>query len=202
MISALAHYAYCPRRCGLIHLEDVFHENVFTLRGRQAHDRAHEPTSRNEEGVRVERALPLWSERLGLTGTADIVELHPNGRVVPVEYKHGASRGQGADAASIQLCAQGLCLEEMMGVVVDQGAIYVHSTRRRREVHLDADLRALTLRAVSEVRGMLSAGNLPPPVNDRRCPNCSLIDACIPAAVARAANAAGRDLWRIPREDL
>jgi CRISPR-associated exonuclease Cas4 len=195
MISAIEHYSYCPRQCGLIHLEDVFHENVFTLRGRAAHERAHEATTRAEAGVRVERALPLWSDRLGLTGIADVVEFHPDGRVFPVEYKHGMRRKNVHD--ELQLCAQALCLEEMLGVAVPAGAIYSHGSRRRREVALGAGLRQETVRVVVAIREMRRTGRMPPPVNDARCPQCSLIDACVPAAVAAAARKAARDVWNI-----
>lgn len=195
MISALEHYSYCPRQCGLIHVEQIFDENVFTLRGRAAHERTHEPISRIENGVRVERSLPLWSDRLGLTGAADVVEFHPDGRVYPVEYKHGAVQPHVHD--ELQLCAQALCLEEMLGTTVERGAIYSHQRRRRREVLLDSDLRDLTLDAIASVRAMQRSGRLPPPANDRRCPRCSLIDACLPGANRLAAQRAARDVWRI-----
>src|SRR5438132_1229994 len=98
LISAIEHYSYCPRQCGLIHVECVFDENVFTLRGREAHRRTHdEALTAWEDGVRVERGLPLWSARLGLTGKADVVEFHPDGRVYPVEYKHGPRRANAHD---------------------------------------------------------------------------------------------------------
>src|SRR5689334_20612357 len=110
MLSALEHYAYCPRQCGLIHLEQVFDENLYTLKGHMAHERADTPTTRSEEGMRVERGLPLWSRRLGLTGRADVVEWH--GDVpYPVEYKVGRRREWIYEA--LQVCAQGMCLEEM-----------------------------------------------------------------------------------------
>lgn len=195
LISALEHYSYCPRQCGLIHVEQIFDENVFTLRGRAAHDRAHEAISRTENGVRVERGLPLWSERYGLTGVADVVEFHPDGRVYPVEYKHGARQRHVHD--ELQLCAQALCLEEMLGLAVPEGAIYSHQSRRRREVALDEALRQLTLEVVAQVRAMHQSGNLPPPVNDRRCPRCSLIDACVPGASRAASQRAALAVWRI-----
>ena len=122
MISAIEHYSYCPRQCGLIHVERIYDENVFTLRGRQAHERTHEPVSRTEDGARIERGLPLWSERLGLTGVGDVVEFQADGRVFPVEYKHGTNRSV---HSHLQLCAQAFCLEEMLGVEVAWGAVYL-----------------------------------------------------------------------------
>lgn len=202
LISALEHYAYCPRQCGLIHLEAIFDENVFTLRGHAAHQRVHEGPSESQPGVRIERALPLWSDRLGLTGVADVVELHADGRVYPVEYKQGGEPGSAALRRhdDVQLCAQALCLEEMLGRSVPTGAVFSHRTRRRREVPFDAALRAETEAAVAAVRAMLRTGALPPPVNDRRCPNCSLVDACIPTAGRDAARALARSVWTVPPE--
>jgi CRISPR-associated exonuclease Cas4 len=188
LISALEHYSYCPRQCALIHVERIFDENVFTLRGRRTHERVDEPISRNEGNCRVERALPLWSDRYGLTGKADVVEFHRDGSVVPVEYKHGTRRERRHD--DLQVCAQALCLEEMFGTTVMEGAIYSVQTHRRRTVQFDDTLRAETLEAVAEVRALLSGvGPLPPALNDGRCPKCSLIDACVPATVVAAREA-------------
>jgi len=182
LISALEHYSYCPRQCALIHVERIFDENVFTLRGRHAHERADDAHSAIENGVRVERALPLWSDRLGLQGKGDVVEFHPDGRVVPVEYKNGPRRERRHD--DIQLCALAFCLEEMLGVSLEQGAVYSLQTHRRREVVFGDDLRDETLEIIVQVRAMQqSAGPLPPALNDARCPHCSLLDACVPATV-------------------
>lgn len=185
LISALEHFSYCPRQCGLIHSERIFDENVFTLRGRHAHERVDEAHSVIEGRVRIERALPLWSERLGLIGKGDVVEFHPDGSVIPVEYKNGPRRERQHD--DVQLCAQALCLEEMLGATVEQGAIYSLQTHRRRTVTLDKELRSETRRLIADVRAMLnSRGPLPPALNDGRCPRCSLADACVPATVVAA----------------
>jgi CRISPR-associated exonuclease Cas4 len=201
LISALEHYSYCPRQCALIHIERVFDENVFTLRGRHAHERADEQMTTVENGVRIERALPLWSDALGLQGRGDVVEFHPDGRVVPVEYKHGPRRERRHD--DLQLCAQALCLEEMLNVEVPRGAIYSIQTRRRRDVIFDNALRAETKTCIEELRVMvLGSGPLPPAVNDKRCPRCSLIDACVPATVVAARQARlARGLYQTPIED-
>jgi CRISPR-associated protein Cas4 len=188
LLSALSHYLYCPRRAGLIHLESVWEENVFTVRGRLAHERADEATTRTENGVRVERALPLWSERHGLSGTADVVEFYPDGAVIPVEYKSGKRRDQANH--HVQLCAQALCLEEMLGITIPEGALYFPATRRRQSLAFDHALRSETIATIARLRALLqAAGPLPPPVNDRRCPNCSLNDACVPAVVHAAREA-------------
>ncbi len=203
LVSALEHHSYCPRQCALIHVERIFDENVFTLRGRRAHERADTVQTRVENGVRLERALPLWSDRHGLVGQGDVVEFHSDGNVIPVEYKHGARQKQKRHD-DLQLCAQALCLEEMLSVVVVTGAIYSIQTRRRRVVPIDDALRDETMACISAVRALQqSEGPLPPALNDARCPRCSLLDACVPATVvaARAAQI-GRNLFvPLPVED-
>ncbi|TFU26489.1 CRISPR-associated protein Cas4 [Thermus tengchongensis] len=180
-ISALQHYVYCPRQCALIHVEGVWEENLFTLRGRRAHEGVDVPEGMVREGVRVEYALPLFSERLGLVGRADVVEFH-GGAPYPVEHKVGPRRARLAD--EVQLCAQALCLEEMLGVEVPRGALFYRASRRRREVRFTPELRALVERTVVEVRALLESARLPPPVHDARCRDCSLVDACMPHLAA------------------
>ena len=184
-LSALQHFAYCPRQCGLIHVEQVFAENLFTQRGQALHKRVDDPGCEIREGLRVERALPLFSDTHGLTGKADIVEFLPDGTPYPVEYKQG-SRHKRADIAAcddIQLAAQALCLEEMLGKPVPEGALYYATSRRRRIVAVDASLRAKTELTVAAVRQLLAMGVLPPPLNDEHCRACSLRDLCQPQAV-------------------
>ena len=177
MISALEHWSYCPRQCALIHVEQTFDENLYTLRGRAVHKQVDDVESVVERGVRVERALPIRNRRLGLVGKADVVELH--GEVpYPVEYKHGSRRQREHD--DLQLCAQAMCLEEMMGQAVPRGAIFHHKSRRRREVIFTSSLRRQVEEAVTAIRSLLAEKKLPPPVNDRRCEKCSLKEACMP----------------------
>ncbi|MFQ5804671.1 MAG: CRISPR-associated protein Cas4 [Candidatus Methylomirabilales bacterium] len=180
LISALEHWSYCPRQCALIHLEQTFDENLYTLRGRMLHDRADAPMGEVQDGVRVERALPLWSMRLGLIGKADVVEFHSE-TPYPVEYKHGPRRQWGHD--DLQLSAQALCLEEMTGKEVPRGAVYHYGSRRRREVVFNETLRAHVVEAVEAVRRMLAESHLPRPVNDARCRHCSLKESCLPSVV-------------------
>ena len=187
-LSALQHWAYCPRQCALIHVEQVFEENIFTQRGQALHKRVDDPGFEVREGLRVERALPLFCDRLGLVGKGDVVEFLPDGTPYPVEYKHG-SRNKRADIAAcddLQLAAQALCLEEMFGRAVSEGALYYATSRRRRIVAVDADLRAKVEYTVGELRLLLAAGVLPPPLNDDHCRACSLRDLCQPEAVARS----------------
>jgi CRISPR-associated exonuclease Cas4 len=199
MISAIEHYSYCPRQCALIHVEQVFDENVFTLRGQRAHERADVKSWEMVGTTRVERALPLWSERLGLLGRADTIEFRADGSLYPVEYKHGPRRQHAHD--DLQLCAQAVCLEEMFGQAVPQGAIYHHTTRRRREVVFTPELRAEMEAIIAAIRFLRRDGRMPPPVNDARCPNCSLADACVPAVLAAGRLAyQARQLYRIEAE--
>lgn len=187
-LSALQHWQYCPRQCGLIHLEQVFDDNVHTLRGQAVHARADQPGMETAKGVRVERALPLWHDGLGLIGKADVVEFLAGGTPYPVEYKHG-SRHKAADIAAcddLQLAAQALCLEAMLGKPVHEGALYYASSKRRRVVPITAQLRADVASAAQAVRQMLASGQLPPPLVGeqaaRRCKACSLADRCQPQA--------------------
>ena len=185
-LSALQHWCYCPRQCALIHIEQAFAENVFTLRGQAVHSRVDQPGVEVRAGLRIERALPVWSERLGLIGKADIVEFELDGTPYPVEYKHGSRRKTGSIAAcdELQLAAQALCLEEMTGRAVTEGALFYASSKRRRIVPIGPELRAQVEQAVVAVRALLSAGMLPAPVNDERCRACSLIELCLPEALA------------------
>lgn len=182
MLSALQHWSYCPRQCALIHLEQAFDENVHTMRGNAAHERVDDPGFETFEGVRSERALPVWSDRLGLVGKCDVVEFHPDGHIYPVEYKHGRKKLQVHD--DLQLAAQAMCLEEMFGKPVLKGAIYHHTSRRRREVNITPALRQQVEETIAAIRAMLASGKLPPPVNDARCKECSLNEICQPRAMA------------------
>lgn len=181
-ISALQHWSYCPRQCALIHVEQVFADNVHTSRGNAVHAQVDEPGAERAGTVRIERAMPLWNDKLGLIGKADLVEFANDGSAYPVEYKHGPRRQHRHD--DLQLAAQALCLEEMTGQPVPSGAIFHFSSRRRREVDIDADLRSEVIAAIDGVRALFDAKTLPAPVNDARCRNCSLIDLCQPKVVA------------------
>ncbi|MHB8843726.1 MAG: CRISPR-associated protein Cas4 [Nitrospirota bacterium] len=198
MVSALEHYSYCPRQCALIHIEHVWDENVYTMRGRDTHERVDETSSRAEASVRVERALPIWSRRLNLTGRADVVEFHGDAPY-PVEYKSGRYRR--GHSESLQLCAQAVCLEEMFGVTVEKGALYWHGSRERKEIALTAALKEQVEKIAAKVHLMISENRMPPPVNDERCKECSLREACMPGVVdnkVKARNAA-RELFIVEK---
>ena len=182
-LSALNHYAYCPRRCGLIHVEGEFTDNLHTARGNAEHERVDRSAYETaKSGARLEFALPVWSDRVGLIGKCDVVEFWPDGTVYPVEYKHGARKNWLND--DLQLAAQTLCLEEMLGRPVTLGAIYHAGSRRRREVAVTPKLRELVCKTANAIRTMVASGRLPPPVNDARCRECSLKEICEPAALA------------------
>ena len=184
-LSAFNHWVYCPRRCGLIHQEGEFTDNIHTMRGNAEHERVDRATHETlRSGARVEYALPVWSDRLGLIGKCDVVEFWPDGTVYPVEYKHGPKRKWLND--DLQLAAQAICLEDMLGCAVPTGAIFHVSSRRRREVSITPALRQMVIETAEAIRAMLASNNLPPPVNDARCKECSMNEICQPAALADA----------------
>jgi CRISPR-associated exonuclease Cas4 len=180
LLSAIEHHSYCPRQCALIHVERAWTENVYTVRGALAHKRVDSGVSDVRAGIRAARDVPVWSERLRIRGKADLVEFH-DGTPYPVEYKVGKRRDRHPD---LQLCAQALCLEEMLAVSVARGAVYYHGERRRHEIAFDDALRADTIAAVAAIREALSAQRLPAAPNDARCRNCSLKTDCLPGVVA------------------
>ncbi|MGR8933904.1 MAG: CRISPR-associated protein Cas4 [Gammaproteobacteria bacterium] len=181
-LSALNQYAYCPRRCFLIHAEGEFTDNVHTLQGSREHERVDQNTYECKQDVRAEFALPVWSDSLGLSGRCDVVEFRPDGSVYPVEYKHGKRRQWLND--DLQLAAQALCLEEMTGKRIERGAVFHEQSKRRREVVIDAQLRAAVAQTAAAVHNMLDAGRCPPPVaEEKRCGECSLKKICQPEMI-------------------
>jgi CRISPR-associated exonuclease Cas4 len=182
LVSMLNDFLFCSRRAALKGIEGVRNENVHTLEGTFLHDRTDTPGVEERPGVRVARALPVFSRALGLVGKADVVEFHRqlDGREVPypVEYKRGPRRKWDND--DVQLCAQGLCLEEMLGAAVPMGAVFHAASKRRREVPFDEPLRMLTRQTIEAVRVMLASRQVPPAVLKPRCDGCSLRDTCMP----------------------
>jgi len=177
-VSALNQYTFCPRRCALIYVDQAWTENLHTQSGRREHEQADVPEYEMKAGVRIERALPVWSEKLGLIGKCDVVEFHEDGNVYPVEYKHGKRKQWDND--DIQLCAQAICLEEMLGVSIEEGAIYHIKSRRRRKVVIDDTLRKRVKETVLAVRDMIESHTIPNPVFGRYCEQCSLRNICMP----------------------
>lgn len=188
-ISVLQHQLFCPRQCALIHLEQQWLEDAATAEGRILHERVDGGGRDRRAGVRTVRALSLRSTKHGLTGKADAVELHKEvsgdgtgWRPYPVEYKRGRPKSHRAD--EVQLCAQALCLEEMFGRPVPEGALFYGQERRRTVVPLDDTLRTLTLATLASVRAMLAGGVTPAPIDTPACRRCSLEPLCRPRAVA------------------
>ena len=198
-ISGLQHLAFCERQWALIHMEMEWEENERTVEGKQLHEFVHEQGTSVRSGVRMTRGLRLRSLTLGLYGVADLVEFHPHddgvtvpefsGRWLPypVEYKRGRKRYDSADET--QLCAQALCLEEMLNVAVPKGAIYYGQPRRRAEINLTADLREEVARLCSRARELYGSRLMPPPRLGRHCSNCSLENVCMPNLAAKDTSA-------------
>lgn len=187
-ISALQHYAYCPRQFALIHVEQAWEENRYTAEGRLLHERVDSGIAEQRRNVRYERGVMLKSRQYGLTGKMDLLEIELTDseaskppRYFPVEYKRGKPKVQDWDR--LQLCAQALCIEEMRQVPVTKGAIWYWEVRKREPVLIDAALREATLTAITGAKTLLVEGKTPPPVQDKaRCKACSLLDLCSPGS--------------------
>lgn len=195
-LSLLNDFLYCPRRAALKAIEGCWGENEHTVRGDLAHEHADLPGFEVAKGVKLFRALPVFSERLGLSGKCDIIEQHPDGSLCPVEYKKGRRRRFEND--DVQLCAQALCLKEMFGRPVLQGAVFHAASNRRREVKFTAKLRKTTEDAVAELRRLVEAAAVPLAVFKPACEECSLYKACLPQVTSRPNSiaTAAADLFR------
>jgi CRISPR-associated exonuclease Cas4 len=181
-VSALQHYLFCPRQCALIHVERIWAEDSATAEGRILHERVDGGRADRRNDIRTVRGLMLRSLALGLAGKADAVEFHGE-TPYPIEYKRGRPKAHRAD--EVQLCAQALCLEEMFGCAVPEGALFYGRTRKRERVILDEELRALTIRIAAETRAMIAASRTPPPVAMPACRNCSLAQQCRPQSLEK-----------------
>ena len=182
-ISALQHYAYCPRQFALIHIEQIWEENRFTAEGRLLHERVDSGVAEQRRGVRSERGVLLVSQRYRLTGKMDLLEIEQGDppRYFPVEYKRGKPKVEDWDR--IQLCAQALCIEEMRGVQVLEGAVWYWEVRKREPVIIDEALRDTTIAVIEGAHALLASGKTAPPIEDKkRCRACSLVDLCEPGA--------------------
>lgn len=178
-LSALQHYAFCPRQCALIHNEQAWAENYLTTQGRILHERVDGGEPETRKGVRFERSVQVSAEKLGMHGVLDMVECDlRSGSLKPVEYKRGKPKPAPFD--EIQLCAQALCLEEMTGQKVAEGALWYGQTRHRLPVVFSDSLRQATLDTVARVRELLASGTTPPPQYGKRCRACSLLELCQP----------------------
>ena len=203
MLSALQHWLFCKRQCALIHVEGTWEENRLTADGRVLHERVDERKSETRRTLRQATTVRLVSQRLGIVGIADMVEFHlvdsendATGvkvaaqlpglsgfwRPFPVEYKRGKPKTHRAD--EVQLCAQAMCLEEMLGVSIPAGALFYGEPRHRTDVVFDAELRRLTEGAAKGVHELLASGETPPPTFGKCCSSCSLVEDCRPRLFA------------------
>lgn len=176
-LSALQHYLFCPRQCALIHVEQSWAEDGATAEGRLLHERTDAGKSDRRQGTKILRSLTIRSFTLGVTGRADVVEMH-GAQPYPVEYKRGRPKTHHAD--EVQLCAQAICLEEMFAVPVPEGALFYGETRRRTVIAFDAELRALTAQVAADTRQMIAAQKTPPPIYTPACEKCSMQEMCRP----------------------
>lgn len=198
-ISALQHLLYCERQCALIHLDQHWSENRFTAEGRVLHERAHEGPSESRPGVRIARGMQVSSEVLGLSGVCDVVEFHRNGLILPVEYKRGKPKSHRAD--EVQLCAQALCIEEMLRASIPEGSLFYGENRRRSSVTFDPELRELTVSLSEKLHQMISQRILPPADYERRkCSACSLIEECQPRNKKSAARWFEMEISKLQQE--
>ena len=177
-LSLLNDFLYCQRRAALKAIEGWRGTNEHTVVGDSVHEQADVSGYETVKGVTLLRALPVWSERLGLNGKCDIVERHPDGSLVPVEFKKGRRRKFDNDDA--QLCAQALCLEEMFGLDIPKGAIFHAKSKRRREVEFTEDLRRLTVQTIEAMHRLIEEEAVPQAVHKPQCSECSLFDYCLP----------------------
>jgi len=190
-LSGLQHLLFCERQCALIHIEQSWAENRFTAEGRVLHERVHKEDRKSKGAIRVEYSMSLRSLRLGLIGKADVVEFHRISNQTgkkwtpfPVEYKRGKPKKDNSD--KVQLCAQALCLKEMLGVAVPSGALFYGKTRHRKDILFDDELRSETEETASRFHRLFEKGITPKAVYTKRCDSCSMKNLCLPKTVNKA----------------
>ncbi len=195
-LSAIQHMAFCDRQCALIHIEQIWSENLLTAKGRIFHDKVHDASTTAGCDLIVRRGVRFTSRRLGLSGIADVVEFHRCGEDAgcplsgedgrwnpyPVEYKRGRPKAGNCDC--VQLCAQAMCLEEMLDVSISKGALFYGQTRRRKDVTLDEQLRSETREIAGRLHLLIRSGRTPQASPAPRCKHCSLADLCMPEQTA------------------
>lgn len=201
-LSALQHYMFCPRQCALIHVEQIWEENRHTAEGRLMHEKVHAGGSEKRRDVRRAFGLPIRSLRLGLSGKTDVVEFHrqPDGlwRPYPVEYKRGRRKEEDWDR--VQLCAQAICLEEMLDVSVPEGALFYGAEQRREVVPLEKALRKRTEEVAQAVHDLVAEGRTPPHDHSPACKTCSLYARCLPGTGGRSGKRVARYIERMTVE--
>lgn len=184
MISALQHYIFCPRQCGLIHIDDVWQDNLFTVRGEILHEKVDTDTYETRGDVKTVRGLRIHSYKYGIVGRCDVVEFTQTLKgkeILPVEFKAGEPKEDISD--KVQLCAQVLCLEEMLNTQISKAAFFYGKIRRRYNVDINSELRNQTEYVIENVRQLISNKKIPIVEYSSKCRNCSLINVCQPKAL-------------------
>jgi CRISPR-associated exonuclease Cas4 len=190
-LSGIQHFLFCRRQWALIHIEQQWEDNALTAEGRIMHQRADDPFfTETRNGVITARSVPVASYRLGLVGVCDVVEFTPSPEGIklprreglylpaPVEYKRGKPKRDPCDEA--QLCAQAMCLEEMLATTIARGFLYYGQTRHRVEVELTVELRTLVQNMADEMHNYFSRGYTPKVKPSKACRSCSLAEVCLP----------------------
>ncbi len=192
-LSALQHLIFCERQCALIHTEQVWAENLFTAEGRILHERVDSGESESRGRVKIEYSLPIHSLDLGLIGKADVVEFHYASKksrrisqVKPVEYKRGKPKQDNCD--KVQLCAQAMCLEEMLNIEICDGDLFYGKQRRRQNIVFDNELRAETTDAAKRLHDLIQSRLTPAAVCTQKCRSCSLVGFCLPKISGKSQN--------------
>lgn len=186
-ISALQHYAFCPRQCGYIHIEQRWHDNHLTAQGNRLHERVHSNEAETRGSTRSERGVRVQSLEHEIHGQLDLLEIRFEPfTLTPVEYKKGKPKV--SDIDRIQLCAQALCLEEMRATSIDRAAIWYWEKNRREWVDIDEALRSRTVDVIAEVQSMISEQILPKAIFSKACKSCSFVDECKPQLVDRSSS--------------
>ena len=183
LLSGLQHLRFCPRQCALIHIEQQWSENFFTAAGRVQHEKVHGATAESRKAVKTERNLKIASTLLGVTGCTDAVEFYSDGKIIPVEYKHGKPKENTSD--EVQLCAQVICLEEMLDRTIDEGALFYFKIRRRIPVSITDELRKETIELAERFHRFVADGKTPMAVYSKKCESCSFIDECFPESAGK-----------------
>ena len=178
-ISALQHYAFCPRQCAYIHIERLWQDNFLTAKGNQLHERVHSNESEKRGNLKTERSVQVSSERYGLVGQLDLLEIQSEPlQLTPVEYKRGKPKI--SDCDRIQLCAQVHCLEEMRNVSISRAALWYWQVRKREWIEIDESLRNLTIDTIHAVHKLIENNSLPKAIYMASCKACSFFDICQP----------------------
>ena len=183
LLSGLQHLRFCPRQCALIHIEQQWSENFFTAAGRVQHEKVHGVTAESRKTVKTERNLKIASALLGVTGCTDAVEFYSDGKIIPIEYKHGKPKENTSD--EVQLCAQVICLEEMLECTIDEGALFYFKIRRRIPVPITDELRKETIELAERFHRFIADGKTPAALYSRQCESCSFIDECFPESAGK-----------------